>query len=79
VDLFLERLGRKPRLVIYAGDEASDLEVLWEVGLHDGITIGVGHSSPTFAQYELPDCQAVERVLEDLCAALGCDIRSMPT
>jgi trehalose-phosphatase len=72
VDLFLERLGRKPRLVIYAGDEASDLEVLWEVGLHDGITIGVGHSSPTVAQYELPDCQAVERLLEQLCESLGC-------
>jgi trehalose 6-phosphate phosphatase len=72
VDLFLERLGRKPRLVIYAGDEASDLEVLWEVGLHDGITIGVGHTSPTVAQYELPDCPAVELLLEHLCEALGC-------
>jgi trehalose-phosphatase len=71
VDLFLDRLGPKPRLMIYAGDEASDLEVLWEVGIHDGITIGVGHSYPTIAQYELPDPQAVEHVLEDLCESLG--------
>jgi trehalose-phosphatase len=78
VELFLERLGRKPRLVIYAGDEASDLEVLWEVGLHDGITIGVGHSTPTVAQYELPDTQAVERLLEHLCESLGCGARSCP-
>jgi trehalose-phosphatase len=72
VDVFLERLGRKPHLLIYAGDEATDLEVLWEVGIHDGITIGVGHPSPTVAQYELPDTQAVERLLETLCEALGC-------
>src|SRR5262249_44322725 len=78
VDLFLERLGQKPRLVIYAGDEASDLEVLWEVGLHDGITIGVGHNSPTVAQYELPDCQAVELLLEHLCESLGCGARAHP-
>jgi trehalose-phosphatase len=72
VDLFLDRLGRNPRLMVYAGDEASDLEVLWEVGMHDGITIGVGHEFPTIAQYELPDPEAVEHVLEDLCQALGC-------
>jgi trehalose-phosphatase len=72
VDLFLERLGQKPRLLIYAGDEATDLEVLWEVGIHDGITIGVGRPSPTVAQYELPDTQAVECLLERLCEALGC-------
>jgi trehalose-phosphatase len=72
VDLFLDRLGPNPRLMVYAGDEASDLEVLWEVGMHDGITIGVGHEFPTIAQYELPDPDAVEHVLEDLCQALGC-------
>ncbi|MGE5193695.1 MAG: trehalose-phosphatase [Deltaproteobacteria bacterium] len=72
VELFLERLGPRPRLMICAGDEACDLEVLWEVGIHDGITIGVGQSSPTVAQYELPDAQAVEHLLENLCEALGC-------
>ena len=72
VELFLERVEPAPRLLIYAGDESCDLEVLWEVGIHNGITIGVGQSSPTTAQYELPDAQAVERLLEDLCNSLGC-------
>ncbi len=77
VELFLQRLGPIPRLVIYAGDEASDVEVLWEVGIHKGITIGVGQSAPSSAQYELPDSEAVERLLEQLCEALG-SIGSLP-
>jgi trehalose-phosphatase len=78
VDLFLDRLGHKPRLMIYAGDEASDLEVLWKVGIHNGITIGVGHEFPLIAQYEVPDVRAVEHLLEDLCQALGCHAAIQP-
>jgi trehalose-6-phosphatase len=71
VELFLQRLGSLPKRLIYVGDETCDLEVLWEVGLHHGITIGVGHSSPTTAQYKLQDAEAVEHLLENLCEALG--------
>jgi trehalose-phosphatase len=71
VELFLQRVGPKPRRLIYVGDETCDLEVLWEVGIHHGITIGVGHNSPTTAQYELQDPEAVEHLLEKLCEAVG--------
>lgn len=71
VELFLQRVGPRPHRLIYVGDETSDLEVLWEVGIHHGITIGVGHDWPTTAQYELPDSEAVEHLLENLCEALG--------
>jgi trehalose-phosphatase len=71
VEFFLQRAGPKPRELIYLGDESCDLEALWEVGIHDGITIGVGRNSPTTAQYGLPDADAVEKLLEHLCEAVG--------
>lgn len=71
IEFLLQRLAPHPCL-LFAGDESSDIEALWEVGIHNGITIGVGHSSPITAQYELSDCQAVHALLKDLCLALGC-------
>ncbi len=71
VELFLQRAGPKPYRLIYVGDETCDLEVLWEVGIRHGITIGVGHDYPTTAQFELRDAEAVEQLLEKLCEALG--------
>jgi trehalose-phosphatase len=66
VEFVLEQLGPGPCLVLYAGDEASDVEALWNVGIHRGITIGVGSRQPTIAQFELPDVESVKELLDQL-------------
>jgi len=72
IEFVLDQLAPEPCLLLFAGDESSDIEALWEVGIHNGITIGVGHPFPTTAQYELSDCLAVKEFLKNLCLALGC-------
>lgn len=71
VEFLLERLNPEACLVVYAGDEANDVEALWRVGIHGGIAIGVGESPPSTAQYKLTDVRAVEHLLDDLCHTLG--------
>lgn len=71
VEFLLQCLGPEPCLVLYAGNEAADVEPLWRVGLHRGISIGVGESPPATAQFKVPDCHAVQQLLDDLCHALG--------
>lgn len=72
VEFLLEHLDQKECLLMYAGDEAADVEALWNVGIHHGIAIGVGHSPCTTAEYNLADAHAVQRLLEDLGRAVGC-------
>lgn len=71
VEFLLQSLGPEPCLVLYAGDESSDVEPLWCVGFHRGIAIGVGDSPPTTAQFKVADAAAVRHLLDDLCHALG--------
>lgn len=71
VDHLLEWLGRDECIVLYAGDEAADVEALWKVGMHHGIAIGVGQAPSTTAEFKLPDPNAVQHLLEDLGRALG--------
>jgi len=71
IEFVLDQLAPEPCLLLFAGDESSDIEAIWEVGIHNGITIGVGHPSPTTAQFELSDCRAVDGLLDDLCLALS--------
>lgn len=72
IEFVLDQLPPEPCLLLFAGDDSSDVEAMWEVGIHDGITIGVGHALPTTAQFELQDCHAVGSLLNDLCHGLGC-------
>ena len=71
VEFVLQQLGPHPCLVLYAGDEASDVEALWNVSVHSGITIGIGSRQPTVAQFELPDVEAVKELLDHLCHELS--------
>jgi trehalose-phosphatase len=72
VQHLLERVGERECIVLYAGDEASDVEALWNVGIHHGIAIGVGPAPCTTAEFNLPDTRAVQNLLEELGSALGC-------
>jgi trehalose-phosphatase len=72
VQLLLERVGERDCIVLYAGDEAADVEALWNVGIHHGIAIGVGPAPCTTAEYNLANTQAVLHLLEELGCALGC-------
>jgi trehalose-phosphatase len=72
VQLLLERVGERDCIVLYAGDEASDVEALWNVGIHHGIAIGVGPAPCTTAEFNLPNTHAVQNLLVELGAALGC-------
>ena len=72
VEFLLDHLGQKECIVLYAGDEAADVEALWNVSIHHGIAIGVGHSPCTTAEYNLADTHAVQHLLEDLGRSLGC-------
>jgi trehalose-phosphatase len=72
VEFVLEHVGPEPCVVLYAGDEAGDVEALWEVSIHGGITIGVGSPHPTTAQFELRDAEAIRHLLDELCQGLGC-------
>lgn len=71
VEFLLESLGPDPCLLLYAGNEANDVEPLWRVGAHRGIAIGVGDSPPTTAQFKVADSRAVRHLLDNLCHALG--------
>ncbi len=68
----LDQLSPEPCRLLFAGDDSGDVEAMWQVGVHDGITIGVGHSLPITAEFELQDCHAVGVLLDDFCHALGC-------
>jgi trehalose-phosphatase len=73
VEFVLEHVGPEPCVVLYAGDEAGDVNALWEVSIHGGITIGVGSPHhPTTAQFELRDAEAIRHLLDELCQGLGC-------
>lgn len=71
VEYLMEHLNAKECHVLYAGDEASDIEAIWTVGSKGGTAIGVGPGSPCVAQYKLPDASAVQHLLDDLCHRLG--------
>jgi len=71
IEFLLESLGPDPCLLLYAGNESTDVEPLWCVGAHRGIAIGVGESPPTTAQFKVADAKAVRHILDDLCHALG--------
>jgi trehalose-phosphatase len=72
VEFVMKNLGPDPMFVLYAGDEACDVEALWTAGIRGGIAIGVGPAPPTTAQYKLPDVFAVQHLLDEICQALGC-------
>lgn len=71
VDFLLEHLDSEKCYILYAGDEASDVEAMWTVGARGGTSIGVGPGLPSMAEYKLPDPAAVDHLLDDLCHALG--------
>lgn len=76
VEFVMKNLGSDPLLVLYAGDEACDVEALWTAGIRGGIAIGVGPAPPTTAQYKLPDVVAVQQLLDEICHTLGCNLDS---
>ncbi|HEY3967743.1 MAG TPA: trehalose-phosphatase [Planctomycetaceae bacterium] len=71
IEFVLERLAPVPCCPLFAGDEASDIEAMWRVSIHGGVTIGVGHLQPTIAQFELSDTNAVLTLLDDFYLALS--------
>lgn len=71
VDFLLEHLDSGECHILYAGDEASDIEAMWTVGTRGGVAIGVGPGRPATAEYKLPDPAAVDDLLEELSHALG--------
>jgi trehalose-phosphatase len=64
---------RQPVLLLYAGDEANDVEALREVTARGGVTIGIGPRAP-FATLRLPDPAALRTFLWTLLGMLesGC-------
>lgn len=74
VDFLLDRFGPEHPVVFFAGDEGSDVEAMWEVSVHKGITIGIGNSPPAVAQYKLPDVESVRSMLDRLSSGLGKDV-----
>ncbi|HTI50691.1 MAG TPA: trehalose-phosphatase [Planctomycetaceae bacterium] len=71
VEFLLDHIDTDDLHILYAGDEACDVEAMWTVGMKGGISVGVGPGPPTIAEYKLPNAAAVERLLEELCRALG--------
>ena len=70
VELFRQRVGPRPLRLIYVGHETCDLEVLWEVGIRHGITIGVGQT---------PDACTIRIARCRRCAVAGESVRSCGT
>jgi trehalose 6-phosphate phosphatase len=75
VDFLLEHLDAEECHILYAGDEASDVEAMWTVGTRGGVAIGVGPGLPATAEYKLPSPAAVDELLDELSHALGAGAR----
>lgn len=71
VEFLLDHIQTNDLHILYAGDEACDVEAMWTVGAKGGISVGVGPGPPAIAEYKLANAAAVEQLLEELCQALG--------
>ncbi|HTI51325.1 MAG TPA: trehalose-phosphatase [Planctomycetaceae bacterium] len=67
VEFVIERLLPERALALFVGDEANDHEAMWSTRVRGGISIGVGRTQPTVAQFELRDTGEVLDLLHELC------------
>lgn len=59
VRLILADLGTCSDILLYAGDGANDADVMEEVAVMGGITLGIGRDAPFVAEYKLPNRMAL--------------------